>query len=149
MVNGGHPDAAFIDPLAVLPGDAVILPDQPFGGDPAQADDDLRLHQSHLVAQVTDAGILLCFQGIPVPGRSALDDVGNIAVMPPGQIDDPQHIVQQLSCRPHKGLPLQVLLLTGALPHEHHIRPGITLAEDHIVPPFAQTTFGASLAGFL
>ena len=36
MVDGGELDPAFFLPLAVIPGDAVILPDELHGGDPAQ-----------------------------------------------------------------------------------------------------------------
>ncbi len=58
MVDGGHPDSVFLHPLAVLPGDAVAGVNEPQGGDPAQADDDLRLDQSDLLLQIADAGIL-------------------------------------------------------------------------------------------
>lgn len=40
VIDGSHPDALLFHPLPVLPGDAVILPDQPHGGNPAQTDDD-------------------------------------------------------------------------------------------------------------
>ena len=149
VVNGGHPDAAPLHPGAVLAGDAEIGIDKPLGGDAAEADDDLRLHQCHLIAQILDAGVLLRFQGIPVPGRTAFDNVGNVAVGVSIQVDDGQHIVQQFARRANEGNTRQILLLAGAFAHKHHIRFPVAHAENHIVPGLAQAApVTAASAGF-
>ena len=70
-----------------------------------------------------------------------------VPVMLSAQINDPQHIVQQLSRRPHKGHTLQILLFAGALPHEHNIRSFLTHTEYHMMPLLAQAAFGAGMAG--
>ena len=66
MIDRRHPDTVLLDPLTVLAGNAVVRVDEPLGCDPAEADDDLRRYQCYLVAQVTDAGVLLRFQRVPV-----------------------------------------------------------------------------------
>jgi hypothetical protein len=48
-------------------------------------------------------------------GWTAFDDVRNITFFPI-QIDDGQHIVQQLSGRSYKRLAFQILLLAGPSP---------------------------------
>ena len=105
MVDGGHPDPVFLHPLAVLPGDAVFGINDPLGCNTAQADDDPGLDQCHLIAKISDAIILLRFHGVPVPGRAALDDVGNIAVFLAVQVNDGKHIIQQFSGGTYKGDP--------------------------------------------
>ena len=81
-------------------------------------------------------------------GRAALDDISDIAILLPVQIDDAQHLIQQPSRRSHKGFPLQILLLTGTLAHKHHIRCPVSHAKDHMVPCVAQTAFVTVRAGF-
>ena len=125
MVNGGHLHAAPAEPLAVFGGDFEILLDDGLGCNAAETDNDFGLDQCNLVAKITDAGILLRFQRIPVLGRTALDDVGNIAVAVAAQINDPKHIVQQLSRRTHKGYALNVLLFAGAFAYEHDLGVGL------------------------
>ena len=68
MIDSRHPDTVFLGPGTMLPGDPEVRANNPHGCDPAQAHDDLRLDQRNLVTQVTDTGILLCLQGIPVSG---------------------------------------------------------------------------------
>ena len=146
MIDGRHPEATLFHPLAVLAGDAVVRVKEPFGGNPAQTDDDFRLHQRHLTAQIADAGILLRLQRIPVVGWAALDNVADIAVFLPGKVDDGQHVVQQLSGGADEGLAPQILLLAGALPHKQDICSFIAYAEDHIVPGLAQAAACAAAA---
>ena len=78
MIEGGHPDALLLAPGAMLSGDAVAIVNESGGGDAAQADDDLGLHQLDLIVEVGDAGILLLCLRVTVFGRAALDDVCDI-----------------------------------------------------------------------
>ena len=64
----------------MLASDAEILVDDPHGGHAPQTDDDLGFEQGGLGPQIADAGVLLDVQGVTVPGRAALDDVGNVDV---------------------------------------------------------------------
>ena len=135
---GGHDAAAIpVKPLAMLPGDAEVLPNQAHGGDAAQTDDDLGVHQGDLPGQPGVAGLLLHIQRVPVPGRAALDDVGNIHLLPV-QVNHFQHIVQQFSCRAHKRDALQIFLLPGPLADEHDFRLLIAHAENQLVPGLRQ-----------
>ena len=56
-------------------------------------------------------------------------------------MDEGEHVVQKAARRAHKGLPLQILLLPGALPHEKDGSPGIARAKNHVVPRLPQDTF--------
>ena len=103
MIKRCHPNTILLRPLTMFLGNAIILPDDPFGSDAAQANNDLRPDQSHLIAQILDTGILLRFQGIPVLGRAAFDNVGDVAIGAV-DVDDGKHIVQQFACRADKGL---------------------------------------------
>ena len=96
MVGGAHPHIALSHPCAMLAGDAELGIDDLLGGDSAKADDDFRPDQSNLVAQIPHTGLLLNLQRIPVPGRAAFDDVGDIAVGC-SVVDILYHHKQQLS----------------------------------------------------
>ncbi len=146
VVDGGHPDAPLFYPLTMFPGDAEVGADEAQGGNPAQADNDFRANQCHLVPQVVDAGVLLNLHGVPVFGWAALDNVGDVAIVPP-QVDDTQHVVQKLTSRADEGLSLQVLLLAGPLAHKHDVGVSGAYAKDHIVPGFTQATPGTCPAG--
>ena len=82
-----------------------------------------------------------------VPGdprlRTALDDIGDVDILFPVQIDDGKHIIQQLTRGANEGKTLQILLLTGAFAHEHNVCIFIAHTKYHIVPLFAQTAFDA------
>ena len=121
----------------MLPGDAKVRADEGHGRDPAQTDDDFGVDEGDLPVQPAAAGLLLDAQGIPVPGRAALDDVGDVD---PGavQIDHGEHVVQQLPRWAHKGQALPVLLLAGTLPDKQDLRLLIARAEDQLVPRLPQ-----------
>lgn len=147
--DGRHPDAGLLEPLAVFPGNLKIFLDQAHGGHPAQADDDLGSDQGHLAAQIADAGVLLGVQGVPVLGRTALDDVGDVHVGFPVQIDDLQHVVQQLARPAYEGLALEVLVLAGALADEHDLGIPGARSEDHVVPGVRQGALLTAVTGLL
>ena len=104
--QGHHVHPGLLKPLAVLLGDLEVGLDEPHGGDAAQTYDDLGPDDGHLVAQVADAGVLLRIQGITVLRRTALDHVGDVHVLFSAQVNDLQHVVQQLATPAHKGLSL-------------------------------------------
>ena len=143
MVDGHHLDPSLFKPLAVLFGDLEILPDEAHGGNAAQADDDLGAEQRHLVAEIADAGLHLHVEGVPVLGRTAFDRIAD-EYLGPVQVDEGEHIVQQLARLAHEGLAGQILLFAGSLPDEHDLGVPSPVAEDHVVPGLGQ---GALLAG--
>jgi len=147
VVEGGAEHAPALDPGAVVVGNTEIGVDQPLGGDTAQADQYLGLQKGDLVFQVADAGILLLGLRIPVSGRAAFDNIGNIAVVPV-QIDDGEHIVQELTRRTHKGDALQVLLFSGSLANEEQLALPVAHTKDHIMPRPAQLAAVAVQAAF-
>ena len=148
MEGGHHQGAALLKENAVLLGDLQIRLDQLLPGDPPQAHQDLGPQQGELVAQVANAGFLLLRQGVPVLGRPALDDVGDVHVGVPVQVYSSQHLVQQLATPAHKGFPLQVFVFAGAFPHKHHLGLGVPHAKHHVVAGFAQPALPAGKAGF-
>ena len=72
-------------------------------------------------------------------GRAAFDDIGDVAFLPV-QVDDGEHIVQELARRAYKGDTLQVLLLPRALAHKEQTAAAIAHTEDHIMAGPAQLT---------
>ena len=59
----------------------------------------------------------------------------------PVQVDELQHIVQQLPAPAYEGLALQVLVLSRALPDKHDFRVWHTCPKDHVVPSVRQGAF--------
>ena len=144
MVHGCHQHAAFLAELPMLPGDLEILPYQLHGRNAPQAHNDLGPQKRHLPPQIADAGVLFHIQRIPVLGRTALDDVGDVHRLPL-QADHFQHIIQQLPGGAHEGHALCVLVGPGSLTDEQDLRLSASHAEHHIFPRPAQ---GAGLAVF-
>ena len=133
MIEGGKEDAALFDELPVLAGDLEIRPDQAHGGDAAEADDDLRLEELRLRAQKIDTGVLLGLHGVPVFGRTAFDDIRDVAVVA-AKVDDREHLVEEFARRADERLALQILIFAGALAHEQHLCVLWADAEDDMVP---------------
>ena len=149
MIDSGAPNTVYLHPLAMLSCDTVVGIDKLLGGDTAQTNDDLRLDQLDLIIQIPDASLLFIIPGIPVFGRSAFDDIRDIDIIVPRQVDDREHIVQQLSGGTDEGLSLQVLLFTRTLTDEHDIRIGIADAKYNAVPGLAEPAAGAGHTGGL
>ena len=139
VIDGGHLHAAPLEPLPMLLRDFEILLDDGLGGDPPQTDNDLRLHQRRLPPQIADAGVLLHVQRIPVLGRAALHHIGNID-LGAVQMDNLQHIVQQLTGPAHKGDALLILVLAGAFPDEHDLRSLRAVPKHHVGSGVCQRT---------
>ena len=146
-MEGAHePHAVLLHKDAVLLGHGEIGADHPLGGDAAQADHDLWLQQLELFPEPWHTGLALGGQRVAVLGRAALDDVGNVAVFAPVQIDGKQVFVQQLAAAAHKGQALLVLALARAFAHEQHLSSLDTLPEHHMGAVSAQLTSAAGKA---
>ena len=145
MIDGRHLDAASLEPLAVLLGDLEIFLDDGFGSNPTQADDDLGLHQCCLPPQIADAGVLFDIQRVPVLRRAALHHVGDVD-LGAVQMDDLQHIVQQLPGPAYKGNTLLVLMLAGAFADEHDLRRLAAVPKHHMGPGVRQRTAPTGVA---
>lgn len=65
MIHGKIAHAVPLEPLAMLPRDAEIRPDEPHGRNAPEADDDARLQQPELPLEPAKAGILF----LRLPGR--------------------------------------------------------------------------------
>ena len=146
VIQRRHQHTALLKELPVLLGDPEVGLYQLHGRDAAQTHDDLRVHQDHLPAQIAYAGILLCVQRIPVLGRAALDNVGDIYRLPL-KPDHLQHIVQQLPGSAHKGQTLLILAGAGPFPDEQHLGVNGPHAEHHIFPCVRQRA-GTALQAF-
>ena len=117
MINGSHLHAGPVEPLPMLLGNTKSLVNDPHGGDSAQTNDDFGADQGRLGAEITNTGVLLCVQGVPIAGRAAFDDVGDVD-LGAGQVNQGQHQIQQFSGGAYEGLPLQIFLLTGTFSNE-------------------------------
>ena len=144
MIHRHHLQPALFKPLTVLPGDLEVAADDAHGGNAAETDDDFRVQQLHLAAQVIDARILLHAERIAVFGRTALDDIGNIDVIAP-EPDDLEHVVKQLTCSSDKGNALRVLVGAGTLADEQHLRAAIAHTENDVGARFPKRALAAVL----
>lgn len=138
----GH-DPVFHSPLSVLLRDLEVIPNIRGCGDAAETDDDLRTDQRNLLGEPQAAGLLLNVQGVAVFRRAALYHVGDIDFAAI-QVDQLQHIVQQLAGTAHKGFALQILLLARALTDEHDLGLRIADAEHHVGARFTQSAAAAA-----
>ena len=138
MIGAHHMYAASDKPLSVLLGDPKIGGDDTAGCNPTQTDQNLWTDDGHLAAQITDAAFLFLRQRFPVVGRAAFDDIGNIDIPVSVQIHHRQQPVQHLAAPAYKGFPLQILILSRALPDEHHLCVRLTHAEHYVVPPLTE-----------
>ena len=137
MVHRGEPDAALLLPCAVVARDFEVLADELHGGDPAKADNDFGVQELRLPAKITDARVLLGTERVPVVRRAALNNVCDIAVVPP-KVNDAQHVIQEFPGGPDKRLSGQILLLARAFSDEENFRVRRPHAEDDVVPRLAQ-----------
>jgi len=147
MVGAHEVDALAQNELAMLPGDAEIRVDEALRRHAAKTDDDLRADKADLLAEPADADVLLIGTRVPVLGRPAFHHVGYIDIDIPIQINCRQHLIQQLAGRAHKRLPLQVLLLAGALAHEHDICVGVAGSKYQVCAVRRQTALLTAHAG--
>ena len=83
------------------------------------------------------AGAHLVRRGITVVGRAALDDVGDVHVVPPeiDRLDDPG---EQLARPPHERYALQILVAPRRLADEHQLGIRIPDPEDERPPSTVQ-----------
>ena len=143
-----HQGAVLFKELAVLARDFHIGLDDAHRRDAAEADDDFRADQRHLVAQPADAGLLLLGQRVAVLRRAAFDDVRDVDVHFAVQIDGGEHLVEQLSAAADERLALQVLVFARALADEHDLGTRISNADDHVRARLAQAAPAAVEAVF-
>jgi len=87
------------------------------------------------------------FRGSRFWGRAALDDVGHVD-LGTVQVNDLQHVVQQLAGLAHKGDALLVLVLAGSLADEHDLRRFGAVAKDHMDTGVRQSAAAAGQAIF-
>ena len=93
------------------------------------------------------AAILLIRLRVPISGWAAFDDVGDIAVGVPVQVDNGEHVVQQHSRRAYKGFTPQILLLPRSFSHKHDVRVRIPHPEHHMVTGGCQPAAAAVFTG--
>ena len=85
MEGPHHPHAVFQEKLPVLTGDLEVRGNEAAGRDTAQANNDLGADQGGLCLEPVDAGLLLLRLRVPIAGRTAFDDVGDVDVLLTGQ----------------------------------------------------------------
>ena len=144
MEHGGHSKSAFLDELTVFLSDFIIGLDQSHSGDSAEAYDDLGLDQLYLLAEITDAGILLCRQGITIFGRTTLEDVCDIHVLAL-DIDGVEEAVEKLTRSADKGSSRKILLLARCFADEHQIGVSVARSENAIRSRLAELARSAML----
>jgi hypothetical protein len=146
MEYGGHGEIALLYPSAVLLRDLIVGLDEPHRRYSAEANDDLRSHQTHLFAKEVDAGILLCGERIAILGRTAFENVRDINVLAL-DVNRVKETVEKLTRATDEGSTRKILLLTGCFADEHKVGLSVARAENTIRSRFAKRT-PAALAAF-
>ena len=80
VVNGGHQIITLFKPRAMLNRDLEIGFDEAHSGNSTKTNDDLGANEANLLAQIIDASVFFCRQGIAVLGRTAFEDVCDVNV---------------------------------------------------------------------
>src|SRR5690606_1872462 len=148
-MEGRHDPHPFpLKPLSPNPGDPRLrIEDRPRRRG-TQGDDQLRPDQFKLLPEDDDARLHLLHRGSPVPRRPALDDIGDINLLP-GDLRRLQHLVQQLPRAADEGAAHPILVGPRPLSHEHQRGAGISLSENETGPPLVQRTTGTTGVLFL
>lgn len=106
----------------------------------AQRNNDLGLDELYLLEEPergTGFGLERLWNS--VPGRAALDNVGDVNARA-GNSCGLEDFVQQLSAASYKRPSLQIFVLAGALAHYHQLGIGIAFAENHVGAAFGKAT---------
>ena len=133
-------------PLAVLPADLEIGPDEAHRGDPPQTDKDLRAYELDLMLQPRAAGGDLLLRGVTILRRTAFDGIGDINIRFPVEIHRGEVFIEQLPPAADERLTLKVFILAGSFADEEDPRFLRTDAENDVVARFAKLTFFAAEA---
>src|SRR3982751_224614 len=95
--------------MTVHPRDAVGLARKELRGEVAQRGDQLRLDELDLLEEVALAGLDLVGLRVAVPGRAALDHVGDVDVLA-GETDSGEELVEELPGLADERIALLVLV---------------------------------------
>ena len=118
MINGCHKKISALVPPAVIARYLEIRTYQAHGGYSAEAHDNARTYEPHLLAQKAYAGILLGGKRIAVTRRTALEYICYVNILA-SDIDRVEIAVEQLTRAPNERNALKVLLLARCLTHKH------------------------------
>ena len=129
--------------LAVHTRDPERPAGEELGGEVAQRRDHLRLDQLDLAEEVRLARLDLVLLRVAVAGRTALEDVRDVDVLPP-QLDAREQPVEQLPRLADEGDALLVLVEARRFADEHQVRARIAGAEDDLRPALRQPTARAA-----
>ena len=138
MVGDHHRNARLPKRIAASPHltDGGGGGEQVLGRDAPHRQDDPGLDERDLAQQEGFAGLGLGGGRVPVIGRSAFQDIGDVDLVP-AETDGLEHGIQQPSRAPHEGFALAVLIGSRRLADEHPVGgPG----------PHAEHGLGAGLA---
>src|SRR5215210_3843658 len=113
---------------AVDPGDARALSREQLGGEVAERADHERLEQLDLAEQVRAALLDLAGKRVAIPGRPALEHVGD-EHLPALEPDLLEQAVEQLAGAADERPALAVLLHPRGLAHEHELGVRVAHAE--------------------
>ena len=139
VIQRHHLYAVLLEELPVLARDLEVGLDHLHRADAPETDENLRLHQLHLAAQITAAGLLLRVERVAVLRRTALDAVGDVdarAVEP----DHREHIVEELARPADERLALLVLVRARGLAHDDDLGLRRSDAENNVRARLGQRT---------
>ena len=120
MKRGNQHRAAEPEGLSAKPTDGILRAQQCLSREGAQRHDHAGTYHLDLSKQKRLAGFNLVWLGVPVLGRPALDDVGNVDLVA-RQIDGFDDLGQQLARPADKRNPLEIFVVTGCLTNEHQV----------------------------
>src|SRR5829696_495836 len=155
-VKGRHggPAELRLEELAVVLHHLRLGADYGPDGSGTQADHDLGVHDVELGLEPWRAGLDLLGLGRLVDAPLALrrplemlDDVGDVGIasLDPRLLE---RLVEDPAGRPHEGMPLDVLAVTGLLADQHQPRPLQPLAEDRLGSGLVERAGRAARGGF-
>src|SRR5439155_17297899 len=123
--------------LAVDACDPELLAREELRREVAERRDELWLDELDLFEEMGLAGLDLIRHGVTVPGRPALDHVGDVDVLA-GHADPAQELVEQLSRLADEREALLVLVEARRLADEHQVGLRVADPEDDLGPAFRE-----------
>ena len=124
------------------PADRLTAVEQGLRGEGAEGNNHLRCNRLNLAAQKRAAEGNLFRVRIPVAGRTALEHIADVNILP-GERHGRNHLRQQLPRFADKRLTLEVLIPAGRLTDEEHPCRGTARAENDMCPAFAKLAAAA------
>ena len=120
MVGHDQRDALIGVHTAPEPADGLLFPGEELGGEGADGEEGFRAPRARVASSGKgEHASISCGERVPVPGRTALENVADVDGVLPRQVHARQEQVEELARGPHEGEAGGVLVGAGSLSHHH------------------------------